>query len=257
MTGEKAGRVVWHDLFTNNRQRSMEFYQRVAGWTYKIEHATDFAWGGGEKDFVLALLDEEAGAGLAQTPPGLSHGWLAYVEVRDVDAAAALTEHLGGTIVRQPFDVPGVGRNALLRDPLGALIGISLSRHSFPAPQRQFGVEVYLSESTTFPVDFYLQLFDWDVRSIPDCDRVGGVMSTPSGEDVAVWLRGKTKTLSKAVWVPSLKVPDPKAVLRDLLALKNQSFSVQTAKSTYMHVSFLRDPDRVLYCLLEYRSKRQ
>lgn len=135
MTADKIGRIVWHDLFSSDRQRSMAFYRRVAGWTYVTEHATDFAWGGGEKDFVLALLDGEAGAGFAETPNALPDGWTAYVEVADVDASITTAERLGGTIIRRPFEVPGVGRNALIRDPLGALIGLSLSRHDFPAPR--------------------------------------------------------------------------------------------------------------------------
>lgn len=102
----------------------MAFYQQVAGWTYQIEHATDFAWGGGAKHFVLALSGDEAGAGFAETPPEQSNGWIAYVEVRDVDATAALSEKFGGNTIRQPFEVPGVGRNAPLRDPLGAVVGI-------------------------------------------------------------------------------------------------------------------------------------
>lgn len=151
---DKIGRIIWHDLFTSDLKRAMDFYNTVAGWTYTVEHATDFAWGGGEKDFVLALLDDEAGAGITETPPELTDGWIAYVEVRDVDAAATLAEELGGSIIRAPFEVPGVGRNALLRDPLGAIFGISLSRHSFPAPQRQFGVEAYQGFGNPFPKDF-------------------------------------------------------------------------------------------------------
>ncbi|MEM9670742.1 MAG: VOC family protein [Pseudomonadota bacterium] len=97
MNADRTGRIVWHDLFSDDRPRSMEFYRRILGWRYKTEHATDFAWGGGEKDFVLALLDGEAGAGFVETPPSLTNGWIAYVEVRDVDAAAAIAAKLGGT----------------------------------------------------------------------------------------------------------------------------------------------------------------
>ncbi|MDC0660794.1 VOC family protein, partial [Leisingera sp. SS27] len=153
MLASKTGRIVWHDLFTPDRTRAMDFYRQAAGWRYQTEQAADFAWGGGEKAFVLALLDGEAGAGFAETPPGLQDGWIPYAEVSDVDAAAAQAEDRGGDILRSPFEVPGVGRNALLRDPLGALLGISLSRHSFPAPARQFGPEIYLSNGAGFPAE--------------------------------------------------------------------------------------------------------
>ncbi len=247
MTDDKTGRIVWHDLFTGDRQRSMAFYQRVAGWTYKVEHATDFAWGDGEKDFVLALLGDEAGAGFAETPPELTNGWIAYVEVRDVDAAVALAEELGGTITRQPFEVPGVGRNALLRDPLGASFGVSVSRHSFPAPRRQFGIETYLSDATAFPRAFYSQLLGWKVSSPPTRDQDAVAIAGPSGEDVAVSLVGKTPADVPAIWLPSLNVADPQAASNDARILGGTTFGRLLAKPDRHAGSFLCDPDGALF----------
>ncbi len=251
MTVEKTGRIIWHDLLTGDRQRSMSFYQRVAGWTYQTEHATDFAWGGGEKDFVLALSEDEAGAGFAETPPEMTNGWIAYVEVLDVDATVALAEMLGGTIVRQPFEVPGVGRNALLRDPLGALIGVSISRHSYPVPQRQFGTEVYVSDTLSFPDEFYSELFDWNISPPPVGDQSGLLVTGPSGEDVAVVLPGKSPTDAQAVWVPAIKVAHPITSLNDASALGGESFNELMAKPAQQHGSFIRDPDGALLCLLQ------
>lgn len=251
----KTGRIVWHDLFTSDRRRAMSLYQHVAGWAYKSEHATDFAWGGGEKDFVLALLGSEAGAGFAETPPALTNGWVAYVEVLDVDAAAALAEKLGGAIVRHPFDVPGVGRNALLRDPLGALFGISLSKHSFPAPRRQFGVEIYLSNAPTVPSEFYSRLFDWEFSSSPSGRRGGYVITGPSGEAVAIHLPGKPPTEAPAVWIPSIKVAHPAASLREAEERGAVPFSQMLAETVEPHAAFLVDPDGALLCLVDDKGE--
>ncbi len=208
MTTDKTGQIIWHDLFTRDLKRSMAFYEHVAGWNYVTEHATDFAWGGGEKDFVLALLDEEAGAGFTETPPELPDGWVAYVEVRDVDGTTALAEKLGGAIVREPFEVPGVGRNALLRDPNGALFGVSISRHSFPAPTKQFGVEFYASGSQEFPAGFYSELFNWTVDAESNALVVG-----PSGNVVAEVSASDLATGLKPVWIPRLNIADLEAAL--------------------------------------------
>lgn len=250
MTAEETGRIVWHDLFSSDRQRSMAFYRRVAGWDYVTEHATDFAWGGGEKDFVLALLDGEAGAGFAETPDALPNGWIAYVEVRDVDATALLAERLGGAIVRQPFEVPGVGRNALLRDPLGALIGISLSRHGFPAPKRQFGAEVYLSDATTFPEAFYARLFEWTLVPAPYGPTGGWTLAGPSGEDVAARLSRKPANGEQATWIPSLKVIDLDSALKDAGLSGAKRFSDIPLEITQRHCAVLSDPQGAPFCLL-------
>ena len=163
MNTEKVGRIVWHDLFTRDISVSKKFYQDVAEWRFITEHATDFAWGGGEKDFVLALSGDEAGSGFVDSPDGPYTGRVPYVEVEDVDAAAELALDLDGVILKPPFEVPGVGHNCLLRDPLGALIGICLSRHAFPAPTKQFGLERYVTNR---------EIFLWN--SIADCS-IGGL----------------------------------------------------------------------------------
>ena len=136
MTHSKVGQINWHDLFTSNRDSSMEFYGHVANWTYQVERATDFGWGCGKKNFILTLSGDEAGARLAETPSSQENGWIAYVEVPDVDVVVKRVDRLGGKIIRKPFEVPGVGRNALILDLLATLFELSLSRHSFPVPRR-------------------------------------------------------------------------------------------------------------------------
>ncbi|MCR9195825.1 MAG: VOC family protein [Hyphomonas sp.] len=249
MSDHKAGRIVWHDLFTGDRQGAMAFYERIAGWTYQIEHATDFAWGGGEKDFVLAVLGQEAGAGFAETPPELSNGWIAYVEVRDVDATAARAEQLGGAIIRQPFDVPGVGRNALLRDPLGALIGVSLSRHSFPAPRLQFGLEVYLSDTPAFPRAFYGPLFGWTPDPLHSETQGGIAIAGPSGDDLAVQLAAKVPDGEHARWVPSLKVTNVTDALRNAEQAVAEPLGDVLSGPAQSRYPLLRDPDGAFLCL--------
>ena len=249
MTDDKTGRIVWHDLFTADRQGSMAFYQRVASWTYQIEHATDFAWGGGEKDFVLALSGEEAGAGFVETPPELRSGWVAYVEVRDVDETATRAQQLGGTVIRQPFDVPGVGRNALLRDPLGAFVGVSLSRHSFPVPQRQFGPEVYLSDAPTVLQTFYGPLFGWTSGSTRSEADAGDTFASRSGDGVAVHISGKPPNGERALWAPSLKVRNLERALHDAEELGGKPFvPPRPAKRL---CSLLHDPEGASFCFQE------
>lgn len=249
MTGEKAGQIVWHDLFTSNRKRSMAFFQRVAGWTYQTERATDFAWGGGEKDFVLALSEDEAGAGFAETPPGMSDGWIAYVEVPDVDAAAARAEELGGVIVRHPFEVPGVGRNALLRDPLGALIGLSLSRHDFPVPRSQFGAEIYLSDAVPFPEEFYSQLFNWKMAAPRSAGRSDNAIIGCSGKGVARHQSGSPPNDAQSIWVPSIKVANTDDAWRASEAMNASRLADPAIESARDSCVFIRDSCGAYSCL--------
>lgn len=245
MNSQKIGRIIWHDLFSSNPQSSMDFYGRIAGWQYETEHATDFAWGGGEKDFILALLDGEAGAGFAQTPEAFPDSWIAYVEVADVDASCALAQEIGGTILREPFEVPGVGRNALLRDPAGALIGLALSRHDYPAPTRQFGPEVYLSGRSEFPVGFYSELFDWALspasRSTNTDGRIIGPLSIDIGRHVIASAQN-----TQAIWLPSVRVDDARRAAQEAEVLKAQLLEDGDRGGGCL---LLRDPEGASVCL--------
>ena len=49
--------------------------------------------------------------------------WFAYISVDDVDARVAKATAAGAELLRPLFDVPGVGRIAILKDPTGAAIG--------------------------------------------------------------------------------------------------------------------------------------
>lgn len=76
-------------------------------------------------DYWLASVEGVMVAGLylAPTDGGLP-GWCLYVAVDDCDASAAAMQADGAGLIVPPADIPGTGRFAVLRDPLGAVFGI-------------------------------------------------------------------------------------------------------------------------------------
>ena len=56
--------------------------------------------------------------------PGNPAQWIPYLYVDDVDATVKKTTKLRGKIAVLPFEVPTVGRIAVLVDPQGAVFGI-------------------------------------------------------------------------------------------------------------------------------------
>src|SRR6476469_7657838 len=65
-----------------------------------------------------------AGGAMQITDEMKQHGarpvWLAYIYSPDVDAQATAIERDGGKVMMPPFDIPGVGRVAMVTDPQGA-----------------------------------------------------------------------------------------------------------------------------------------
>lgn len=252
MNADKTGRFVWHDLFTRDARVSRSFYEGVAGWHFVTEHAKEFAWGGGENDFILAILGDEAGAGFVEHPHERYVGWVPYVEVEDVDTAAELARNLRGTVERAPFEVPGVGRNCLLRDPMGALIGICLSRHTFPVPTKQFAAERYVSGPEEFPADFYRGLFNWDILSL-DSQGVENHRITHSGNEIALHATVETHSASRASWVPGIRVKQLSEALRKVQSLEGAIMSPVRDASNEDSCALVRDPNDTISFLIACR----
>ncbi len=112
-----TGEFSWNELVSSDVAGAKKFYAGLFGWQSEA-----FA---GSTDYTLFKQGDAMVGGLMQCPkPGVPSHWLPYVTVDDVDASAAKAKSLGAQIVMEPFDVPMVGRIAVLLDPQGAAIGL-------------------------------------------------------------------------------------------------------------------------------------
>jgi predicted enzyme related to lactoylglutathione lyase len=77
-------------------------------------------------DDYTCLMVEGRPVGGAFPPPmeGIPPHWEVYFNVDDADATAERAGELGGEVLQAPWDVVGVGRMAILKDPQGAILGL-------------------------------------------------------------------------------------------------------------------------------------
>ena len=54
---------------------------------------------------------------------GVPENWMPYLAVDDIDSRAKKAVAAGATLMRPLFDIPGIGRIAILKEPGGAAIG--------------------------------------------------------------------------------------------------------------------------------------
>jgi predicted enzyme related to lactoylglutathione lyase len=111
------GDFIWYELMTTDADAAAAFYGPVIGWqARRAEGGVDgyriFGIGGADVAGFMTIPADAAGAGMRP-------GWLGYVGVRDVDAAAAEIVQAGGGQHVPPTDIPGVGRFAKMADPQG------------------------------------------------------------------------------------------------------------------------------------------
>lgn len=121
---DQNGKVIWNELNTRDVEGAKTFYAAVCGWTFDSMPMAD-----GASNYVIAKAGDEMAGGffdLKDLPEleGVPAHWLTYVGVDDVDAAARETEAQGGCVRRPPWDIPGVGRIAIVQDSTGAVLGL-------------------------------------------------------------------------------------------------------------------------------------
>lgn len=118
------GAFHWNELRTRDVAAAKVFYTDVIGWT-----AEDMAMpGDGEGTYTIFSNGAGPVGGMvdmtAMMPAEVPAHWAAFVAVDDVDGAVAKTETGGGKVLMPAFDVPDIGRIAIVEDPTGAAIGI-------------------------------------------------------------------------------------------------------------------------------------
>ncbi len=109
----------WHEVYVPDVDAAVEFYTRVLGMTTQ-----DYPMEGGHV-YKMLCVDGVPVAGMMSTnhpemPPGVPPHWAVYIGTEDVDGCVERCKSAGGQLVHGPFDVPNVGRMALLADSQGA-----------------------------------------------------------------------------------------------------------------------------------------
>ncbi len=123
MAGQQ-GVFYWNELMTRDPEKAKQFYGETLGWTFQV-------WGEDDGSYSIAMMGEQPVAGIfnMNSPEfeGMPEHWFSYISVDDVDKTAAMATSAGGSLMRPVFDVPDVGRIAIVQDTNGAVVGMITS----------------------------------------------------------------------------------------------------------------------------------
>jgi predicted enzyme related to lactoylglutathione lyase len=131
------GTVRWSELMTRDVGASRAWYERVCGWVFEASPMDGV-------DYHLALAHGRPVAGIVDLAQmegmdGVPPHWFTYLEVDDLEAAVARAGEAGGRVVRPPFEVPDVGRIAIVEDAGGAVLGLMTSVSDWDLPDAANG----------------------------------------------------------------------------------------------------------------------
>ena len=113
----ETGAVIWNELITDKPDAALAFYQAVVGLTTEMAP--------GQQNYMLLKVDGTYVGGCMEPPmPGVPNQWAVYFAVEDAEATVAKATANGGQVLVEPFDIPSVGRCAVLADPQGAVFSV-------------------------------------------------------------------------------------------------------------------------------------
>ena len=207
-----TGKVVWHDLMTEDLDSARRFYSGVLGWTF------DTTQGPGGQEYAVASSGNVYVAGMVEIE-GATDGtkysrWLPYVSVADVDTSVSNAVAAGASVAVSARDV-NLGRVAALIDPEGAVIGLARSNFgdpddstTAPAAGRPVWTEL-LSNNPAAAADFYQELGGYEINTI---ERRGGEYTLLASNDAnrAGILKNPAENYDP-VWLTYFGVDDPAA----------------------------------------------
>lgn len=160
------GTFCWIELATTDGPGAKKFYSELFGWT-----THDSPVGPGMVYTMLGLDGKDVGAlyEKGEMMKDVPTHWASYISVTNADEIVAKAKSLGGTIIKDAFDVMDVGRMAVIMDPTGAAFCIW-------QPKKHQGIGVkgepnsltwneLLTNDTTKASDFYTKLFGWTAKS--------------------------------------------------------------------------------------------
>lgn len=207
------GNPCWYELATSDLNAARAFYAKVMGWQVADSGMEGFTYllarAGSEMVAGMMPLDGQAG----DPPPN----WLIYFAVDDCDATAAQVSAKGGRVLKEPADIPGTGRYAVVADPQGAVFGLlqpDMSRMSEAERKKAETTGAFDQNKTghgnwhdlmsTDPeagFAFYADLFGWTKGQAMDMGALGTYqLFSHNGRDIGGMMG--LGNAPQSVWLP-------------------------------------------------------
>ena len=114
------GTFYWNERMARDVEATKKFYADTMGWSYDAMPMR------GGTYWIAKSAGAPVGGIFDISGPeyqGVPEGWMSYIAVDDVDARVKKAEKAGAKLMKPIFDVPGVGRIAILLEPGGAGVG--------------------------------------------------------------------------------------------------------------------------------------
>ena len=232
---KQIGTFAWFNLMTKNKDTANSFYKDLFNWQFE-----DYEIPGVGTSTCYIAKDKYFGSPipLEQNTPFPSH-WIPYIAVADVDTCCQQIQQNSGKICFEPFDIPTIGRTAIVNDPVGGVFHIYTPENKnedLKVTGHEAGQICWLEMMLKDPnqvIPFYEKVFGWRVQKPSDInntqyfsfeingEKLGGFLATPPGceETHPAWTpyftvdnaedsEQRAQKLGGKVVMPKMHIPD-------------------------------------------------
>ena len=211
MADKLLGSFPWCELMTTDMAAARSFYSKVVGWQtapFAPDGSYDmFTAKSGPVGGMMVLPSEQKMMGV---PPN----WLMYVGTPNVNETAMRVAQLKGRVLKQPTDIPGTGRYAVVQDPFGATFGLYQAAAPRVRSTPGLGDFSWFELYTPDPEgawSFYQSLFGWEKTSAMDMGEMGVYQMFGRGGGIPNGGMMKPQPGAPSAWMPYALVKDAKA----------------------------------------------
>ena len=108
------------ELNSSDPEKAKQFYAKLFDW--ELQDMPNPITPDGK--YTLVKVGQGTGGGIMKACEGGPVGWLAYVGVQDIHSSVEKARSLGGQVLEDIKEVPGLGWLSFIRDPTGAVLGL-------------------------------------------------------------------------------------------------------------------------------------
>jgi uncharacterized protein len=251
-TGEShPGKFVWRDLMTDDIPLVKKFYSELFGWTY-------LDIGESDNDYTVVLHDGKPIAGMfrlrdVEVRQRYSQ-WISYLSVTDMNQAIKYLKASGGSIYREPFELPNRGTVSFVFDSQNAILSFVKSSSGDPVDQDPVYNEWFWTELWTNDVDnsvkFYKELFGYNYKKFDTRAENKYHVLEKENRPRAGIIKIPFENV-KPHWMPYIAVKDPSEIVKKVEQLGGTVY-LSTEGIAGNNAAIIADPSGAVFTVQKW-----
>ena len=226
-----------------------KFYSELFGWTYLVNNENDYSvilHDGKPIGGIFKLKNVEASHKYSQ--------WISYISIAEMTQAVNYTKSSGGSIYREPFELPNRGTVSFIFDPQQAVLGFVKSssgdlKDSEPIYNEWLWTELWTNNIDS-SIKFYTGLFGYNEKKF-DTKAENKYYVFEKEEKPRAGLVKIPFENVRPHWMPYIAVKDPSEIVKKVEQLGGKVY-LGTEGIIGNNAAILADPSGAVFTVQKW-----